>query len=118
MFLGKILIFNILYRMKDIKYKDMSYIENIYRAYVREYDDENHIERIIVEYYNPGDRILVGYRESEKDSMKYANGVVVSAMNEVLVVNDCGVEVSIPFGWIKLVQDGSLPLAKSRIISE
>ena len=92
----------------------MSYIENIYRAYVREYDNENSIERITVEYYNPGDSILVGYRESEKGSMKYANGIVVSAMDEVLVVNDNGVEVSIPFDWIEIVQDGSLPIAQSK----
>lgn len=95
-------------------------VENVYRAYVRKFDEENNIECITMEYYNPGNRILVGYDDGsdfckdERHPHKYANGVVVSAMNEVLVVNDCGVEVSIPFGWIKLVQDGSLPLEMSR----
>ena len=94
-------------------------VENIYRAYVREYGEKGD-ERITVEYYCPGDHILVGYDDGsgyckdDRHPYKYANGVVVSAMDEVLIVKDGNAEVSIQFDWIETVQDGTLPLAHSK----
>ena len=93
-------------------------VENAYPVYIQKFDKNNYCS-VRVDYYRPGDHILVGYDDGSdycKDSrhpLKYANGTVVSALHSVLVVNDCGKDIPIEFGWIVEVQDGTLPACMS-----
>ena len=96
--------------------------DNAYILYKEVVDEHNNIAYVDTEYFFPGDRILVIYEDEsdyckdEKHPYKYANGRVVSDVDDILIVNDSGKQINIKHEWIVAVQDGSLPTTKSYFV--